>query len=89
MGGGACDERMAPPSYDTCVLCDHDHSIEAKRNYQWPLQETKPINEFVFYPQDKEALLDDIIELKLAFEDQSFHLKLHKAHATSMRLENK
>jgi len=89
LGGGACDERMAPPSDDTCVLCDHDHSIEAKRNYQWPLQETKPINKFVFYPQDKEALLDDIIELKLAFEDQSFHLKLHKAHATSMRLENK
>lgn len=39
--------------------------------------------------RDKEALLEEVLDLKKAYFDQEYHLKLHKVHAHAIDEENK
>jgi hypothetical protein len=38
--------------------------------------------------RDKESLLEEVLDLKKAYFDQEYHLKLHKVHAHAIDEEN-
>lgn len=39
--------------------------------------------------RDKESLLEELLALQEAFQDQKFHLKAHKEHRNAMEEENR
>lgn len=74
---GLCT-RPGTPSQGAC------ESSMAPKRLGSPIQKSK-----VLANRDKESLLDEIINLKKAFLDQSANLQRQKVHATNLETENR
>lgn len=76
------DDEIPEPS-DPC------RSIRDTTSPNLPLTQKKRRVSYYGVHSDKESLLEELLALKEAFEDQKFHFKAHKEHHNAMEVENR